>query len=358
MAYIDVKITDLVEVENVKPNDLFLISHPVNNDIGGDIPYTSNSIRCDILSSAIKDSLGKDTVNVDGLWNFHTSKENIPKNDFYYKTDDFLNSLSDQTKLTSIINSETEEGKEGWYNTLDSSVLQNEENVKSGEESSLSVSNNSIPNIDYIHRLIAGLYKNIKDEIINGTIPSYIGEIIFSTTLSSEAKVREKYGDNTRWKRHCGYFLRGAMGLDENNNSDTVISASSYDDDDKGLKKDDGNDFIQLLSNNLPKHTHEATFYGNQLTTQVLSKAPDNEKIDGAEDGGTKKFTLASNGGGVEASKVEEQNYFISKVASWLYVKFTPTGRVTITESDGKDDPDKINILPPYKNVYIWERVV
>ena len=249
MAYIDVKITDLVEVENVKPNDLFLISHPVNNDIGGDIPYTSNSIRSDILSSAIKDSLGKDTVNVDGLWNFHTSKENIPKNDFYYKTDDFLNSLSDQTKLTSIINSETEEGKKGWYNTLDSSVLQNEENVKSGEESSLSVSNNSIPNIDYIHRLIAGLYKNIKDEIINGIIPSYIGEIIFSTTLSSEEKVKEKYGDTTSWKRHCGYFLRGAMGLDENNNSDTVISANDYDD--TGLSADDGNDSIQLLSNNL-----------------------------------------------------------------------------------------------------------
>lgn len=352
MAYIDVKITDLVEVENVKPNDLFLISHPVNNDIGGDIPYTSNSIRCDILSSAIKDSLGKDTVNVDGLWNFHTSKENIPKNDFYYKTDDFLNSLSDQTKLTSIISSETEEGKEGWYNTLDSSVLQNEENVKSGEESSLSVSNNSIPNIDYIHRLIAGLYKNIKDEIINGTIPSYIGEIIFSTTLSSEEKVKEKYGETTRWKRHCGYFLRGA-GLDENNNSDIVLSASSYDD--EGLKKDGGNDSIQLLSNNLPKHTHEATFYGNQLTAQVLSKAPALEKIDGAEDGGN---INCQSGNGAKPNKLVESNYFISKVASWLYVKFKPTGRVTITESDGKDDPDKINILPPYKNVYIWERVV
>lgn len=137
---------------------------------------------------------------------------------------------------------------------------------------------------------------------------SYVGMIIHSTTLDTQAKVIAQYGGTT-WIQHSGYFLRGASsGVTAN----TAIATG-------------GSDDAVVV-----KHTH---------TQNPHSHTPAN---------GT-NF-------GVYGAIGENQFYFMGQPNNnGNFSSATSSEAPTINET-GVDGTGKN--IPAYKSVYIWERTV
>lgn len=142
----------------------------------------------------------------------------------------------------------------------------------------------------------------------NVVIPpqSYVGMIIHSTTLDTEAKVIAQYGGST-WVQHSGYFLRGAAsGVTANSatktggSDDAVVVAHTH---------------TQNAHSHSPAHGTNFGVYGSQGTNQFFFQ------------GGTN-----NNGNFTDAT---------SSVAP-------------IIDETGVDGTNKN--IPNYKSVYIWER--
>ena len=122
---------------------------------------------------------------------------------------------------------------------------------------------------------------------------SYVGMIIHSTTLDTEAKVKAFYGGTT-WIQHSGYFLRGAS---------TGVVANS-------ATKTGGEDNVTLTVQQIPSHSH---------TTGISGSVAGN-----------------MNSGGSSAQ-----------------VSFNQTVGVQTASTGGGQAH---NNIPNYKSVYIWER--
>jgi microcystin-dependent protein len=84
---------------------------------------------------------------------------------------------------------------------------------------------------------VEGAIKELESKIT--PVTSHIGMIIHTTTLDTEAKVKEIYGGTT-WIQHSGYMLRGATS--------GVIANSAV--------KTDGEDTHILTVDEMPSHTH------------------------------------------------------------------------------------------------------
>lgn len=342
MAYQNVKITELNKISAANADDLFLLSRPTNTTY----PYESNAISAGGLSSTIKTALENDSLNVKGEWTFDGESANLPKVDTNFNPHDFIDSLEDPSKLSSY-----ESVADGsWYKNLSSTVV--EKNDKNSP-SSLSVSNDSIPNIALVERSVAMAYSSLLQHltnVVNGTfIPSRIGQIVISTKLSTasghglnevplENNIRRYYGygqvvngiqyPDTEWIQHAGYFLKGAAeGVKDNSPS-----------------SDGGENNITLSLNNLPKHTHTATFAGTEATLKYtagknVSTTPEEGKCTGC--GGVGRKVVGSVKGGDGGTQT---------------ISYTPAGTITVAYS-GMDNPTPFDNCPPFKNVYIWERI-
>lgn len=124
---------------------------------------------------------------------------------------------------------------------------------------------------------------------------SYVGMIIQSTTLDTEFKVKAQYGGET-WIQHYGYFLLGARdGVTADNNI-----------------KDGGEDTHKLTAAEMPEHRHGTGLDGYGTLT------------------GSAMVWQMSNTRGVYESGFN------------------------IIENAGGNQPH--NNMPPYKQIYIWER--
>lgn len=144
----------------------------------------------------------------------------------------------------------------------------------------------------------------------NVTIPpqSYVGMVIHSTTLDTEAKVKAQYGGAT-WIQHSGYFLRGASsGVTAN--SATVTSGS----DDAVVVK---HTHTQNPHSHAPANGTNFGVYGATGTSQFFFQGGTSNN--GNFTGATSTVTPAINEAGVDGT--------------------------------GKN-------IPAYKSVYIWERTV
>lgn len=132
---------------------------------------------------------------------------------------------------------------------------------------------------------------------------SYVGMIIHSTTLDTQAKVKAQYGGTT-WIRHSGYFLYGAT---------SGVTAST--ENDLHNTADGGETTHTLTVNEMPSHSHSVSSGWADLagTDRIVYSAKNGEYNDYGL--GNVQF-IQSTGGGAEH-----------------------------------------NNMPPYKNVYIWERI-
>jgi len=129
---------------------------------------------------------------------------------------------------------------------------------------------------------------------------SYVGMIIHSTTLNTEAKVKAQYG-GTKWIRHSGYFLYGAS---------SGVTAST--ENDLHNTADGGEATHTLTIDEMPSHGHDI-----QPVIQINDSSGTRWRINlSGFDGDTTRILHATNTGGGQAH----------------------------------------NNMPPYKNVYIWER--
>ena len=126
---------------------------------------------------------------------------------------------------------------------------------------------------------------------------SYVGMVIHSTTLDTMAKVIAQYGGTT-WIKHRGYFLYGA--------SSNVVANSA--------KATGGESTHTLTVNEMPSHNHAVSSGWADLT-------------------GTDRIVYSAKNGGYN-------DYGL--------------GNVPFIQSTGGGAAH--NNMPPYKNVYIWER--
>ncbi len=132
-------------------------------------------------------------------------------------------------------------------------------------------------------------------------LPSHIGQIIESTTLSTLEQMREVYGANTSWIQHTGYVLRGATSnvtANDNSNSGSGFS---------------GSDTHAITENEMPSHNHNTSNDGahtHNLPYSTLSDGYDSYRLGGtkisdtpiATNGSTHNHTITYTGGGVAIS--------------------------------------------------------
>ena len=155
---------------------------------------------------------------------------------------------------------------------------------------------------------IKAVLKTYFDTIYSAGTISHVGMIIHSTTLDTEAKVKNIYGGTT-WIQLSGYMLRGAVE-DVTPNQDL---------------NDGGADSVEVT--NVAEHTHTQNQHshtieahinytsGHYHQTSVMSKGP-SQQNSGAN-GGTMNATATNQNAGASYN---------------------------------------LQTLPKYKNVYIWER--
>lgn len=124
---------------------------------------------------------------------------------------------------------------------------------------------------------------------------SYVGMVIHSTTLDTQAKVKAQYGGTT-WIRHNGYFLYGAT---------SGVTANH-------ATADGGEATHTLTINEMPSHTHKVRYTGG-YANGIYGCMP-GTSVDATP--GYNDLIVANEGGG-----------------------------------------QAHNNMPPYKNVYIWERI-
>ncbi len=139
---------------------------------------------------------------------------------------------------------------------------------------------------------------------------SHIGQIIESTTLDTEAKVKAVYGVSTSWIQHTGYMLRGAS---------SSVTANH-------TGNDGGADSVEVSS--VASHNHSTSSDGAHAHIVPYS---------GTGGNGYASYKLAAG---------QESTVGIPSNGS--------AHNHTITN---KGANYTVNTLPKYKNVYIWERV-
>lgn len=164
-------------------------------------------------------------------------------------------------------------------------------------------------------------------------VASHIGQIIMSTTLDTEAKVIAEYGGE-EWLQHDGYMLRGA--------STGVIANRAV--------KTSGEEEVTLTVDQIPSHNHGSS---GGVTNGIT--------------GGSHAHTYEYKG--EAASKLSGSNPTDEGFGS-VYRRKSPseqTGLSTASATHTHNLPNHThssvggdqahNNMPPYKNVYIWERI-
>lgn len=243
MAVVFVKITDLNEalLSDVSDSDYFLQASPMvsldDADASSDVQYIS---RTACISSFINYITSQER-NVTGHWRFTAVKEPPEQNTRFSITDYVNNILLKKDNRSNCINLTGN----GYYS--DNPTLF--PHSPTATKSSLSVSQYSIANLDYVNRVFANVFDSLINELAGAYnrefgmlggkryIRSSVGDFVFSTTksLSSEAQLQAIYGDGqvlytiggqqiraplTRWKKHGEYVLRGASsGVEANKDS-------------------------------------------------------------------------------------------------------------------------------------------
>ena len=314
-----VKITDLTEYKEknqIKKSDLVLKSSFLSNSHNLDT-YSSNSLSTSVI---VNDFFTKPRT-ITNTWNFVISA-NAPSIPFRVDTKEYIDYV-----LSNFENRKDAINLSGGYYT------QRTFGDYDNEKSSLSVSQYSIANLDFINRLAAWIYDDIVSRI--STVievkkqTSFVGQIIHSTTLSSKSLLKEKYGENTNWIQHVGYTLRGV-------NSDVSFNKLSAD------GGSNNNRTMPLIEHNHTiKHSH-TTSWGNSGSFNGGNVLVNIDSGSGAHGGS--RYDGASVGGQTYNAKASKSSTLTTDSVA-IILKNASSGNVSL------------DIRQPYKNVYIWERI-
>lgn len=165
---------------------------------------------------------------------------------------------------------------------------------------------------------------------------SHVGQIIESTTLDTEAKVKAVYGASTSWIQHTGYMLRGA--------SSGVVSGS------QGQNNDGGADSQSISS--VASHNHTQDSHNHTQNAHSHKFSSNNPTVG------------ASTSVGTEHGGIANSNYGPNSGGAWTMWSLgtnvenaTATNQAKTATNQSNGATFSVSTLPKYKNVYIWERI-
>lgn len=153
----------------------------------------------------------------------------------------------------------------------------------------------------------------VQQHMPSSTVVSYVGMVIESTTLDTMSKVINIYG-GTSWIQHTGYFLYGA--------SQNVTADQA--------QFDGGESTVTLTA--AQSGNQAQTISGGEHVHPV--KVRHDNKLDGSGE--------------------RLGNSYVSDADTIMPI---PTSGAHSHTVEAKDAAEAHNNMPPYKNVYIWERV-
>lgn len=182
-------------------------------------------------------------------------------------------------------------------------------------------------------------------------MPSYVGQVIYSTSLRTLEKVQKYYGTYTQWEPVEGRF----------------IMASAHD---GSVGKTTGDFQTQLSINDTPKHSHMVTAEDNPKTTRLnWTISPSTTTIckqGGASTGrdggysGSGMFLVVTNypmKDAVEWTGATEREDWRDGRVAVIYSADKPMhgkGGAKVTVNQGQNQPH--NNIPPFVTVFAWKR--
>jgi len=184
-----------------------------------------------------------------------------------------------------------------------------------------------------LQRITNTTYKLVGKEVEPNVQFSHIGQIIISTTLNTLEKVQAIYGSDTTWIMHDGgYMLRGSnryiyAGKAEADGGTETITPS-------GTISGGAVKSHTLTVNEMPSHSH----------TQRIWVFNGSNASGGAHYGlhyEVNKGTEATGSGGEIRAYNQNTGGGLGHTHGFTQPAF---------------EGDDVSIMPPYKNVYIWER--
>lgn len=218
-------------------------------------------------------------------------------------------------------------------------------------ELSAETDSDSFANLDYVNRVASFIFEKLNKKIQEihafkqQIKPSFLGQVIHSSTLDTLEKVKENYGQETHWIQHTGYSLHGSdynsatCSCPLNTPENAVLFNSKT--------KDGGDNALREIP--LLRHSHTVKHSHSVTTSQSTSVS--NRSVCtylAADSTNIFKYSSSSDTPGwsaIYASSGRRLNGTVS----------FPSASMSINDS-GSDDT-KVSIMQPYKYVYIWERV-
>jgi len=189
------------------------------------------------------------------------------------------------------------------------------------------------------------LLRTLSTEIYESPhMPSAVGDVIFTTKLKTEYKVKEKYGQYTSWRQIKGRFL-----LASTTNASTRGGETSY----------------KLTIDELPTHHHKFSSSDKTTTINVEKTVAVSKSFSNVitNDSGSSCGGGAENRDKYQATESEVNisiSYSLTGAPYHLYGE--GEGRPTITIKENKQgsmsgNKKTIGNIPPFYSVYIWERI-
>lgn len=283
-------ISELSSVDLVKSSDYLLISEQTTDKI-----FTSKKVNLSSMFNDVNEYLTEiPNINLNGRWKFDIGNIYINTN--------IINTAIKKDETEQIIN--IEYAYENFIDELDS--------------------------------LAKSLYR---DRII----PSYVGEIIYSTTLKNERQVQQRYGKHTNWKQISGRFIIG-VSL----NMESKLSA---------LNVTGGEVNHTLTIEEIPAHSHkiDPSTEKKKIETKFSATAEDtgqnigvksDKKATGGPYSGPKKHAL---GCAVSENKAD------AVVNNDIEIYGNKGANADIAEN--RSPKKNHNNIPPFFSLYIWERI-